>query len=77
MSLLTLKTVQELQRALHAKAKGEPKYRFYALYDKISLFDWAARVKEPMRWLKPSDFCRMDSSPLTNDPSKIVHDVLI
>ena len=25
----------ELQEALHAKAKGNPSYRFYALYDKL------------------------------------------
>ena len=35
-NLSTLKSVQKLQTALHAKAKAEAGYRFYALYDKIS-----------------------------------------
>jgi hypothetical protein len=34
-NLSTPKTVQKLQKALHAKAKAEAGYRFYALYDKI------------------------------------------
>ncbi len=34
-NLSTPKRVQKLQRALHAKAKAEPSYRFYALYDKL------------------------------------------
>ena len=34
-NLATPKSVQKLQMALHAKAKAEAGYRFYALYDKI------------------------------------------
>ncbi len=35
MSLGTPEKVQKLQETLHAKAKGSPKYGFYALYDKV------------------------------------------
>ena len=34
-NLQTLEDVQKLRTALHAKAKEEPAFRFYALYDKI------------------------------------------
>jgi RNA-directed DNA polymerase len=35
MSLATPPSVQKLQTALHDKAKGSPKFRFHALYDKV------------------------------------------
>lgn len=41
-NLTTPPSVQKLQSALHAKAKGEPEYRFYLLYDKV----WRADVLE-------------------------------
>ena len=44
MSLPPPPKVQKLQEALHAKAKGSPGYRFYALYDKVyrkDVLEWA------------------------------------
>ena len=38
-NLTTPPSVQKLQSALHAKAKEEPGYRFYLLYDKVSRAD--------------------------------------
>ena len=43
-NLSTPKSVQKLQMALHAKAKAEAGYRFYALYDKISREDVLAHA---------------------------------
>ena len=43
-NLATPKSVQKLQTALHAKAKAEDGYRFYALYDKISRDDILAHA---------------------------------
>ena len=43
-NLSTPKSVQKLQVALHAKAKAEAEYRFYALYDKISREDILAHA---------------------------------
>jgi RNA-directed DNA polymerase len=43
-NLTTPKRVQKLQKALHAKAKAEAGYRFYALYDKISREDILAHA---------------------------------
>ena len=39
MSLTTPDSIRTLQRKLYAKAKQEPAYRFYALYDKITRTD--------------------------------------
>jgi len=43
-NLSTPKSVQKLQMALHAKAKAEASYRFYALYDKVSREDILAQA---------------------------------
>ena len=49
MSLPTLLKVQKLQAALHAKAKGAPGYRCYALYDKVYRADVLAEAYKQCR----------------------------
>jgi len=52
MSLLTPEKIRKLQKALHGKAKGEPQYRFYALYDKIyrrDILEFAYRLNRSNR----------------------------
>src|SRR5947209_19365011 len=50
MSLLPpMETVGKLQTALQTKAKAEPKYRFYALYDKVYRSDVLACAYERCR----------------------------
>ena len=44
MSLQAPEKVQKLQQTLHAKAKGSPEFRFYALYDKLYRADVLAHA---------------------------------
>jgi RNA-directed DNA polymerase len=46
--------VRELQETLHAKAKGSPTYRFYALYDKVYRLDVLWHAYESCRQNKGS-----------------------
>jgi hypothetical protein len=49
MSLVTPNTIRTLQRKLYAKAKQEPAFRFYALYDKCQApCDYIPRRSYPL-----------------------------
>ena len=48
-NLRTPISVRKPQQTLHAKAKGQPSYRFYSLYDKIRRKDVLAHAWERCR----------------------------
>jgi len=49
MSLVTQHKIRTLQRTLYAKAKQEPAFRFYALYDKVSRVDILSHAYDRVR----------------------------
>ena len=48
MSLATPDSVRTLQRKLYLKAKAEPDYQFYLLYDKIYRADVLRHAYQPV-----------------------------
>ena len=63
MSLVTPIKVEKLQMALHVKAKEEPGFRFYQLYDKIyrtDILEYAYRLSRSNKGSAGVDGCTFD-----------------
>src|SRR6476659_6881330 len=63
MSLATPETIRSLQRKLYRKAKAEPAFRFYLLYDKIYRQDYAlTRAKAGAPGVDRESFADIEAS---------------
>jgi RNA-directed DNA polymerase len=70
MSLATPEKIRSLQRKLYRKAKAEPAFRFYVLYDKICREDilrhayWLARANAGVAGVDGVSFAQIEASGL-------------
>src|SRR5215212_9462577 len=62
MSLETPETIRSLQRKLYCKAKAEPAFRFYVLYDKICREDVLGRANAGAPGVDGVTFAQIEAS---------------